>query len=340
LPRSERYIALMSRVTTQLRFIEPQLASPVDQPPEGKHWIHEIKYDGYRSQVLLERGEARVFTRNGYDWSERYPSIIRTASGLRCESAIIDGEAIVQDGDGASDFDSLNAAMRWRPASIILYAFDLMHLDGTDLRQLSLSVRRSMLKGLIGKDDESRIQFSEEFVGDGAVLFKACAEHGLEGIISKQALAPYRSGRSKTWLRTKCFTESTFVVVGMDRDRQTGALRALLADPNSEGLRYAGAAFIALGDDARTEFLAEVERLTTSWAAFKSSRLTDVKWCRPKLTVRVKHLAGSKLYRSILSCSVFGLRAPVINSTLTMTKEAIAITTRTRTPFHRLAGCT
>jgi bifunctional non-homologous end joining protein LigD len=284
----------MRRVTTGVRFIEPQLATPVDEPPEGAHWIHEIKYDGYRCQVLLEREQARVFTRNGYDWTDRYPSIVRAASSLRCQSAIIDGEAIVQDGTGASDLDSLNAAMRWRPENIILYAFDLMHLDGADLRRETLSLRRSVLKVLVGNDDESRIQFSEAFVGEGAVLFKACAEHGFEGIVSKQGLAPYRSGRSRTWLKTKCFTESTFVVIGTDRDRKTGALRALLAYPNSEGLNYAGAAFIALADDARTDFLLEIERLATSWAAFKTSRLSDVKWCQPQLTVRVKHLAGSK----------------------------------------------
>ena len=129
------------------------------------------------------------------------------------------------------------------------------------------------------------------------VLFKACAEHGLEGIVSKHRLAPYRSGRTKTWLKTKCFTESTFVVIGTDRDRKTGALKVLLTHNDGTGLNYAGAAFIALSDDARTEFLAEVERLTTSWAAFKSSRPTDVKWCQPRLTVRVKHLAGSKTLR-------------------------------------------
>ena len=98
----------MSRVVP-LKFIKPQLASPVDQPPEGKHWIHEIKYDGYRSQVLVERGQARVFTRNGYDWSDRYPSIIRAASHLPCQSAIIDGEAILPDGDGASDFEAFQS---------------------------------------------------------------------------------------------------------------------------------------------------------------------------------------------------------------------------------------
>jgi bifunctional non-homologous end joining protein LigD len=281
----------MSRVNSQLRFIEPQLAT-------WKHWIHEIKHDGYRCQVLLEQGQARVLTRNGHDWSDRYPTIVRAARGLRCGSAIIDGEAIVQDGKGASDFEALSAAV-WspRPENIILCAFDLMHLDGKDLRQQSLSVRRLMLKELIGEDEESPIQFSDEFVGDAALLFKACADHGLEGIVSKQARAPYRSGRTKTWLKTKCFTESVFVVIGTDRDRKTGALRALLAHPNSGSLNYAGAAFIALRDEARTEFLAELERLTTSWAVFKSSRLVDVKWCQPKLMVRVKHLAGSKKLR-------------------------------------------
>jgi DNA ligase D-like protein (predicted ligase) len=287
----------MSRVISQLRFIEPQLATSVDEPPEGQHWIHEVKHDGYRCQVLLEHGQVRVLTRNGYDWTDRYPSIARAALSLPCESAIIDGEAIVQNGNGASDFDSLNSAMRWRPERLILYAFDLMHLDGADIRREPLSLRRTVLKALIGTDDESRIQFSEAFQGDSAAFFKACADNGLEGIVSKQAIAPYRSGRTKTWLKTKCFTESTFVVIGTDRDRKTGALRALLAHPDSDGLNYAGAAFLALTDDARTEFLFQVERLTTSWAAFKTSRLNDVKWCQPKLTVRVKHLAGSKTLR-------------------------------------------
>src|SRR5262245_18767208 len=104
----------MSRVAP-LRFILPQLASPMDQSPEGEQWLHELKYDGYRCQVLLEPGRTRVLTRNGYDCSDRYPSIIRAAPALRCESAIIDGEAIVQDATGASVFDSLNSAMHWRP---------------------------------------------------------------------------------------------------------------------------------------------------------------------------------------------------------------------------------
>ena len=136
----------MLRVPTRLRFIEPQLASPVDKPPEGTHWIHEIKHDGYRSQVVIERGQVRVFSRNGHDWSDRYPSIVRAAANLHCQSAIIDGEAIVQDGDGASNFEALSSAMRRQPHSIILYAFDLLHLDGKDFRQQTLLERRAQLE--------------------------------------------------------------------------------------------------------------------------------------------------------------------------------------------------
>ena len=166
----------MLRVTTRLRFFEPQLPSLVDQPPEGEHWIHEIKHDGYRCRVLLERGRARVLTRNGHDWTDRYPSIVRAAANLRCKTAILDGEAVVQDGNGASDFDSLRSAMRWRSHEIILYAFDMLYLDGHDLRPQTLLERRAKLRRLVGADAESCIQFSEEFDGDGDALFKACAE--------------------------------------------------------------------------------------------------------------------------------------------------------------------
>jgi len=287
----------MSRVINRLGFVEPQLLTSTDQPPQGSEWIHELKHDGYRSQVVLERGYVRVFTRNGHDWTDRYPSIVSAAVNLRCKSAIIDGEAIVQDGDGISDFDALSFAMRWQPQSIVLYAFDLMHLDGRDLRRQPLSERRSILQALVGNDDESRVQFSDEFTGDGAALFKACAERGIEGIVSKLTTSRYRSGRSNTWLKTKCFTESSFVVVGTDRDRKTGALRALLARANQEGLNYAGAAFIALDDCARAEFFDVLDRLATSKALFKATRLSDVRWCVPKLIVRVKHLAVSKTLR-------------------------------------------
>ena len=115
----------------------------------------------------MSAAHARVFTCNGYDWSDRYPSIVRAAAGLPCKSAIIDGEAVVQDENGVSNFEALGSAIRRQPHSIILYAFDLLHLDGKDLRQETLSERRAVLKNLIGDDAHSRIQFSDEFDGDG-----------------------------------------------------------------------------------------------------------------------------------------------------------------------------
>jgi bifunctional non-homologous end joining protein LigD len=271
----------MSPGTPPLRFILPQLATSVDLPPEGDQWIHEVKYDGYRCQILLEPDRVRVITRNGHDWTDRYPSIVRAASELLCDSAIIDGEAIVQDGDGASDFDSLDTAMRWRPDSIILYAFDLMHLNGRDVRQRALADRRAMLKALLLSDDESRIQFSDDFVGEGAALFQACASKGLEGIVSKHRLSAYRSGRTTTWLKTKCFTESVFVVIGTDRDRKTGTVRVLLAQPNSDGMNYAGAAFVAMDENSRNEFFAAVERLTTAWGHSRFHALTMLSGVTP-----------------------------------------------------------
>jgi hypothetical protein len=127
----------MARVR-RLRFIPPQLPSLTDQPPEGADWIHEVKHDGYRTMLLVERGAARVHTRNGHNWSDRYPGIIATARKLPCRSAIIDGEIIVQDARGVSDFEALQTALSSRSPNLIFYAFDLLHLDGKDLRESPL----------------------------------------------------------------------------------------------------------------------------------------------------------------------------------------------------------
>ena len=145
---------IMPRVIhPRLRFIEPQLASSVDQPPEGKHWIHEVKHDGYRSQIVIENGKsAGLHPQRTMTGVTAIPGIVRAASDLRCRSAIIDGEAIVQDGNGASDFDALPAAIQSRSNSIILCAFDLLHLNGVDLRQQILLDRRAELSHLLGGD--------------------------------------------------------------------------------------------------------------------------------------------------------------------------------------------
>ena len=286
----------MSRVP-HLGFIPPQLPTLTDQPPEGEGWIHEVKHDGFRTILVIERGTVRAFTRNGHDWTDRYPGIVARAKGLPCRSAILDGEIIVQDKRGASDFEALQSALRARGAPLIFYAFDLLHHDGRDWRNKPLLERRHRLKRLIEPDAHSVIQFSEEFAGDGPALFKACAKHQLEGIVSKLATAPYQSGRSRTWLKTKCFTESELILVGIDRDRKTGAARALLAKLERGTLTYAGPAFIALQREDRDAFEAMLDELTDEQPTFSWLRNRNARWVKPKLNVRVKHLAGGGLLR-------------------------------------------
>src|SRR5262245_45569597 len=204
----------------RVHFIEPQLATLVEMPPHREGWIHEVKLDGYRTLLLIEKGAVRACTRNGFDWSHRYPGIVRAAAKLKCKSAILDGEVIVQDSNGISDFEHLSTVIKWAPERLVFYAFDLVHLDGRDLREAPLLERRETLKELLPPDDTRRIQFSEEFDGDAVAFFQACADRQLEGIVSKLASSRYRSGRSKSWLKTKCFTETELVIIGTDKDRK------------------------------------------------------------------------------------------------------------------------
>ncbi|HET7446313.1 MAG TPA: hypothetical protein VFJ49_00005, partial [Methyloceanibacter sp.] len=132
-----------------LGFISPQLATAVDQPPPRAGWIHEVKHDGYRTLLIVDRRKVRAYTRNGFDWTERYPCITTSAAQLDCRSAIIDGEVIVQDERGVSDFEALKSAVRWRPQSLVLCAFDLLHLNGKELRDRPLLERRAKLKELV-----------------------------------------------------------------------------------------------------------------------------------------------------------------------------------------------
>jgi bifunctional non-homologous end joining protein LigD len=272
-----------------LEFINPQLATAVDHPPPRAGWIHEVKYDGYRTLLLIERRRVRAYTRNGFDWTHRYPGIAKAAAKLGCRSAIIDGEVIVQDERGVSDFEGLKSAIRWLPQSLIFCAFDLLHLNGKDLRQRQLLERRARLEELI--PSEHPFLFSEEFSGDASAFFRACANHQLEGIVSKLASSKYRSGRSKTWRKTKCFTESSLLIIGTAR-RKTKAPLALLAQRDAQGLTYAGSAFIALSRDERDELSARLKTSKVECCPIARLRFPDAQWVKPELMARVRHLSG------------------------------------------------
>ena len=201
---------------SSLRFIEFQLPSLVGQPPEGDDWIHEIKWDGYRTELLVANRTARAFTRRGFDWSNRYRPIVEAAAALHVKSAIIDGEIVVLDDKGVSNIGLLRSAMRLQPERMIFVAFDLLHLDGEDLRFKPLIERRARLQEII--PDDGAIQLSQHLEGDGAAFFAEADRLGLEGIVSKRASAPYRSGRTETWLKIKCFEESIYEIAAVLRE--------------------------------------------------------------------------------------------------------------------------
>jgi ATP-dependent DNA ligase len=199
-------------------FIAPQVPILSQEQPSGSGWIHEIKHDGFRTLLRINGKDARAFTRGGHDWSDKYARVLEACRNLKCQTALIDGEMIVQNRNGVSDFAALRAAIDGASHRLVLFAFDLLFLDGRDLRNWALEQRRAKLRWLIKPDPRSPLQFSGHYEGDGGALFmKACAL-GLEGIVSKRALSPYRSGPSKFWLKTKNVVESELILLGTDYD--------------------------------------------------------------------------------------------------------------------------
>jgi ATP-dependent DNA ligase len=183
-------------------FIEPCVPSPADRPPSGPGWIHEVKLDGFRMMVRRDPAGVRLITRNGHDWSGRFPLIAEAAGALRARSFLIDGEAVACDRDGVPSFDRLR--YRRGDGTVFLYAFDLLALNGQDMRREPLEVRKGALsKVLLGKAGAG-IQFNEHCADLPAdVVFRHACKLGFEGIVSKRLGSPYRSGRSRDWLKMK-----------------------------------------------------------------------------------------------------------------------------------------
>jgi ATP-dependent DNA ligase len=180
-------------------FIEPCIPTTAHKPPVGRQWIHEIKHDGYRLIVWRRMDRVRLFTRRGYDWSDRYPLVVATAEALT-QDATIDGELVVCDRSGIADFECLHSREHDRVA--FLYAFDLLELDGVDVRPLALAERKDRLRELL-QGCPPGIQFNDHIEGDGPEIFAHACKLGFEGIVSKDRASPYRSGPSKTWLKIK-----------------------------------------------------------------------------------------------------------------------------------------
>jgi bifunctional non-homologous end joining protein LigD len=277
-------------------FIAPQVPVLSAEPPTGGGWIHEIKHDGFRTLLRVDRGKAQAFSRGGHDWSHKYQRIVEACAKLSCGSALIDGEVVVQNEDGVSDFAALRAAIDREPHRLVFFAFDLLFLNGQDWRRERLSERRSRLDGLIGNDPASALQYSDDFVGDGAEIFKHACAMGLEGIVSKRAAAPYRSGSSKLWLKTKNVVESELILLGTDYDNEGKPIAYLGREAEGE-LRFAGTAFLTLAEDARNELEKRIKKLLTTRPPVPQRTWRKPQWVKPELLVKVRHLAGGDTLR-------------------------------------------
>jgi bifunctional non-homologous end joining protein LigD len=176
-------------------------------------WIHEIKFDGYRTQAHLHNGRPAIYTRRAYDWTRRFQTIADALTALPSKDLILDGEAVVADSRGVPDFGLLHAHLAARRQDRLLYyAFDLLYLDGFDLRRARLGERKRLLSELLAGAPE-RILYAEHLEGEGADIYQRACAMGLEGIVSKQQDTPYRSGRTESWIKVKCGKRETFPIV-------------------------------------------------------------------------------------------------------------------------------
>jgi bifunctional non-homologous end joining protein LigD len=197
-------------------FIEPCLALLAETPPSGDGWLHEIKFDGYRLMVLVDAKGARLMTRSGLDWTARFPAIADAFADFPAKSAIVDGEAVVEDENGVSSFSALQEALSERKAAsgAVFFAFDLLYLDGYSLLEAALDDRKDALATLLAEGRHSALRYSEHVVGEGPAMFGHACRLGLEGIVGKRRTAPYRSGRHREWVKCKCTNREEFVVGG------------------------------------------------------------------------------------------------------------------------------
>ncbi len=187
-------------VSRELKRLALCLPRPATQPPAGPGWIHEIKHDGFR--ILAERDASGVtlHTRRGFDFADRFPLAAAAVAKLPVKSCLIDGEAIVCDANGLAVFDLLR--QRWHGEDVILCAFDLLELDGRDMRRLPIEERKATLAKLLHRPSDG-IALNEHYTVDGAVIYKHACALGCEGIVSKRLGSSYRSGRAGCWIKVK-----------------------------------------------------------------------------------------------------------------------------------------
>jgi bifunctional non-homologous end joining protein LigD len=296
-------------------FIPPSLATLRTEPPSGPGWVHEIKFDGYRIQAHLDHGEVRLLTRKGLDWVAKFPNVAQAVATLSADTALIDGEIIVADAHGHSSFSALQAALKdGRQDGFIYYVFDLLHLDGRDLANLPLVERKAALQRLLPRSTAGAILYSEHFEDDGAVILQHACKMQLEGIVSKRADAPYRSGRSEAFIKTKCSNAQELVVGGYSlstaMDKAIGAIAVGYYDNGR--LIYAGRIGTGYTHATAKDLWKRLHPLEIAAPPFddiprEERRRKDVLWVKPTMVIE-SNFRGWTADRLVRQAAFKGIR--------------------------------
>ncbi len=291
--RAAKAVGKAKTVKTLPEFVEPQLTKPVDKPPVGPGWAHEIKFDGYRMQLRTEGGKATLRTRKGLDWSDKFPEI--TEAGAALGDGIIDGEVVALDDSGAPDFAALQAAISAQDtAELVFFVFDQLFDALEDLRDLPLSQRKDRLARHLEAGGPT-LRYVDHFITAGdAVLLSAC-RMDLEGIISKRLDAPYRSGRGDSWTKSKCRAGHEVVIGGYTTTN--GAFRSLIAGVHRDGkLFHIGRIGTGFGRDKVAAILPRLKALEIAKSPFegkegpsRAGRLGEVHWVTPQLVAEIEY---------------------------------------------------
>ena len=276
-------------------FVLPSLATLHSTPPDGTEWIHEIKFDGYRIESRLDHGKVRLLTRKQLDWTHRFQRIAKAVAALPADTALLDGELVVENENGISSFSLLQTDLKdGRENRFVYWIFDLLHLDGRNFTNEPLTVRKAALRGLLKNQPRNGpLRYTEDFEERGSTIFKHSCELGLEGIVSKLRDAPYRSGRSENFIKTKCHNAQEFVVAGFTPSTaMPNAVGALTVAFNERGkLRYAGRLGTGYTHATARDLWRRLSALRIhrpSLVLPKDERRKNVIWVRPELVVEAE----------------------------------------------------
>lgn len=273
-------------------FVAPCFATLRDQPGAGEGWVHEVKFDGYRIEARIDHGKVSLLTRTGLDWTGRFGRTLEAAlQALPCETALIDGEVVALDDAGISSFAALQRALsEHRTDKLVYFVFDLLHLDGRDLRPDPLLARKERLEDLLVSAPGDSLRYSEHVTEPGETMLAHTCRLGLEGVVSKRADAPYRSGRGLDWIKSKCAAEQEFVIAGYTPSEAAGRhLKSLAVGYYEKGrLCYAGQ--VGTGFDAATRAMLRrrLDRLGRAAPPASAGRPPRaIVWVEPKLVAEI-----------------------------------------------------